>query len=78
MILNLEITKDHTTGQTSITNYNYVPIFTVVEEGKPLKVVRIREAMRAFEEGYIVRISQETYDAMAFAMKRIEARVNGE
>lgn len=78
VILNLEITKDHTTGQTSITNYNYVPIFTVVEEGKPLKVVRIREAMRAFEEGYIDRISQETYDAMAYAMKRIEARVNGE
>ena len=77
VVLNLEITKDNTTGQTKITNYNYVPIFTVTEEGKPLRVVRIREAMKAYEDGYIDRISQESYNAMKYALERIEARVNG-
>ena len=77
VLLDLEITKDNNTGATSVTGYSYTPIFTVAEEDKPLQVVRIREAMAAFEAGYIDRVSQETYDAMVYAMKRIEARVTG-
>ena len=77
VLLDLEITKDNVAGVTTITGYDYTPIFTVAEEEKPLRVVRIREAMAAFEAGYIDRVSQETYDAMAYAMKRIEARVTG-
>ncbi len=77
VILNLEITKDNETGETKITNYNYTPIFTVVEEEKPLRVLRITEAMKAFEEGYLDRVSQETYDDMVYALTRIEARVKG-
>ncbi len=76
VILELEITKRAESGETKITGYSYTPIFTVAEEGKPLKVVRIRHAMSAFEEGYIDRVSQETYDAMAYALQRIEARIN--
>ena len=77
VILDLEITKDNQSGQAKITNYSYTPIFTVAEEGKPLKLLRIREAMKAFEEGYLDRVSQQTYDAMKYALERIEARVNG-
>ena len=77
VILDLEITKDNATGMTKITNYSYTPIFTVVEEDKPLRILRIAEAMQAFEEGYLERVSQGTYDAMAYALKRIEARING-
>ena len=77
VILNLEITKDNTTGQTKITGYDYVPIFTVAEEGQPLRVVRIREAMKAYEEGYIDRVSKKTYDEMAYALQRIESRISG-
>ena len=76
LILELEITKRADNGETKITGYNYTPIFTVSEEGKPLKVVRIRQAMAAFDEEYIDRISQETYDSMTYALERIEARVN--
>ena len=76
LILELEITKRADGGETKITGYNYTPIFTVSEEGKPLKVMRIRQAMSAFDEEYIDRISQETYDAMKYALERIEARVN--
>ena len=77
VILDLEITKDTTTGETKITNFSYTPIFTVAEEGKPLRTVRIHQAMQAFENGYIDGISQQTYDAMKYALERIEARING-
>lgn len=78
VILELEITKDNASGETKITGYSYVPIFTVAEEGEPLRVVRIHEAMKAYEDGYIDRISEQTYNAMAYALQRIEARVKGE
>jgi poly-gamma-glutamate synthesis protein (capsule biosynthesis protein) len=78
VILNLEITKDNQTGQTAVTGYEYFPIFTVAEEEKPLKVLRIREAMAAYEGGYLDKVSQPTYDAMAYALGRIEARIKGE
>jgi poly-gamma-glutamate synthesis protein (capsule biosynthesis protein) len=77
VILELEITKDLESGDTAVTGYNYIPIFSVAEGDKPLRVVRIREAMQAFEQGYLDRVSQETYDAMTYALTRIEARVAG-
>ncbi|MBR7122984.1 MAG: CapA family protein [Oscillospiraceae bacterium] len=77
IILNLEITKNNLTGETKITNYRYTPIFILNEADQPLRVVRIKEAMKAYEENYIDRISKESYDAMDYALKRIEARVNG-
>ncbi|MBQ6851756.1 MAG: CapA family protein [Oscillospiraceae bacterium] len=77
VLLDLEITKDHTTGQTKITGYDYTPIFTVTQDGLPQRVVRIREAMAAWEAGHINAVSKETYNAMAYALTRIEARVAG-
>ncbi len=77
VILQLEITKDNTSGETKITGYDYVPIFTVAEEDKPMRVVRIHEAMKAYEEGYIDKVSEQTYNAMAYALERIEARIKG-
>lgn len=78
VLLDLEITKDNVTGETAVTGYDYTPVFTVAQEGEPLRVVRIREAMAAYEAGYIDKVSRATYDAMAYALKRIEARVAGE
>ena len=78
VILDLEITKDNTSGKTEITGYTYTPIFTVVEEDKPVKVVRIAETMAAYENHYIDRVSQTTYEAMKYALDRIQARVAGE
>ena len=78
VILNLEITKDNVTGETKVTNYDYTPIFTVREEGKPLRVVRIETAMKAYENNYIDRITKETYNAMKYALTRIAARTKGE
>ena len=56
---------------------SYTPIFTVAEKNKPLRVVRIRQAMEAYEQGYVDRVSPETYAAMAYALGRIESRIAG-
>ena len=76
VILDLEITKDNRSGETSITGYSYTPIFTVIEKGKPAKVVRIHESMRARDELFLDRINDETYAAMEYALGRIEARIH--
>ncbi len=78
IVLDLEITKDHKTGDAKITNCTYTPIFTVNEENKPLRVVRLKETMAAYESGYLDRVTAETYAKMKYALQRIEARVAGE
>lgn len=77
VVLNLEITRDNTTGETKVTDYSYTPIYTISDETK-VRIVRIREAMVGFEAGYIQRVSQEDYDSMAYALERIEARIHPE
>jgi poly-gamma-glutamate synthesis protein (capsule biosynthesis protein) len=76
IILDLEITKDNETGVTKVTGYDYTPIFTVHEEGKPLRVVRIREAMAAYNDNYVDKVSDLTFHDMEYALGRIDARVN--
>ena len=78
VILDLEISKDKTTGIAKITGYSYTPIFTVSEEDQPLRVVRITPAMAAYEGGYLQRVSPETYEKMRYAMERIPVRIAGE
>ena len=78
LVLDLEITKDNTTGKAKITNYSYTPIFTVHEADKPLRVVRIAQAIEAYKNLHMERVSQETYNQMVYALERIDARVKGE
>ena len=78
VLLDLQVTKDNKSGDTRISGFSYTPIFTVNEKGKPLKVVRIHEAMAAYESGYKDAVSEETYNAMAYALERIDARISGE
>ena len=78
VLLDLEVTHSNVTGKTTITDYSFTPIFTVHEEGKPLRVVRIYEAMEAYENGYLEAVSAQTYSDMAYALTRIEARTGGQ
>ena len=78
ILLDLQVTKDNKSGETRIDGFDYTPIFTVHEEGKSSRVVRIQEAMRAYEGGHMDAVSEQTYNAMGYALERIEARVNGE
>ena len=78
VILNLEITKDMRSGEVQISDYYYVPIYTVAEKGEPLRVVRIAESLFAYECYFLGRVSQETYADMQYALERVRARVAGE
>ena len=78
IVLDLEITKDNLTGKTKITDCTYTPIFTVNEEGEALRVVRLREAIRAYENDHLNKVTAATYEKMRYALQRVEARVAGE
>ena len=78
VVLDLEITKNNVTGETKITGFTYTPIFSVHEEDKPGRVMRIREAIAAYENNHIDRVSQKTYNEMCYALQRIESRIAGE
>ena len=78
VVLDLEITKDNVTGETRITDYSYTPIFTVSEQGKPLRVVRLVDAIAAYENGYIDKVTPQTYAKMTYALERVKARTAGE
>ena len=80
IILDVEITKDSVTGTTRVTGYDYIPIYTLkdteVEGDESIyKVVRIEKAMEAFTENFLDKITQSTYDSMAYSLKRIAQRV---
>ncbi len=76
VLLDLTITKDGDTGKTQVTAFDYTPIFIDHAESGS-RILRIREAMTAFENSSVGRVSQETYDAMASALKSIEKRIAG-
>ncbi len=76
ILLDLEITKSGQTGEVKLTGFDYVPVFLVAEEGD-FRLLRLREAMYAYENRFLDRVSQETYEEMKYALKRIEERVSG-
>ena len=78
IILDLEITKDYDTGVTKVTDYSYVPIYTLAEnqcDGQR-RVIRIENAMSAYELNFVDKITDSCYENMQFAMDRILNRVN--
>ncbi len=77
VLLDLEITKDGQTGKTKITDFTYTPIFIAREE-TGTRLLRIREAMTAFENNSLGRVSQESYNSMKAALTRIEKRIRAE
>ena len=78
VILELEITKDNTTGITKVTNFSYTPIYTVQDDTGLLRVVRLREAIAAYEKSRVGSVSEDTYESMLYGLKRIESRINPE
>ena len=74
----MEITKDYETGVTKITDYSYTPIYTLAEnqcDGNR-RVVRIENAMNAYELNFVDKVTDSCYENMVFAMDRIISRVN--
>ena len=80
IILDVEITKDATTGVTRVTDYGYTPIYTLkdteVEGDESIsRVVRVSKAMEAYTANYLDKITKDTYDSMAYSLQRIDQRV---
>ena len=78
VLLNIEITKDLRSGKVSISDYSYIPIYTVAEKDEPLRVVRIAESLFAYDCYFLGRVSETTYADMQYALERITARTKGE
>lgn len=80
IILDIEVTKDSDLKTTKVTDFSYIPIYTLKEsEGDGYRrVVRIREAMAAYEGNYVDKVSKSCYDQMAYSLTRIEDRIKGE
>ncbi len=78
VIVELEITKDNTAGTTKVSGWNYTPIFSVNEGDAPTRVVRLNDAIAAYEKGGLGRVNDYTYSQMLNAVSRIEARIAGE
>lgn len=77
MILDLEITKNTRNGKAQIAGYSYTPIYTV-SEGDSVRVVRIAEAIAAYEDSFIKKVSDAIYEDMTYSLTRIQSRIAGE
>lgn len=77
VLLNLEITKDGDTGKVSITGYDYTPLYIADETatGGGMRILRIREAVAAYEENFVGKVSEETYLGMKAALEKIDSRM---
>ena len=80
IILDVEVTKDADLKTTKVTGYSYIPIYTTKEsEGDGYRrVVRTKEAMYAYENNYVDKVTADCYTAMKNSLERIEKRISGE
>ncbi len=80
IILDLEITKNYETGETRVTDYSYTPIYTLSEKecDGDRRVVRIENAMSAYDLNFVDKITDSAYESMTNALSRIAARVDPE
>lgn len=79
IILDVEVTKDADLKTTKVTGYSYIPIYTTKEsEGDGYRrVVRTKEAMYAYENNYVDKVTADCYTAMKKSLERIESRISG-
>lgn len=79
IILDIEVTKDTDLGTTRVTGFDYTPIYTVTENECDgyRRVVRIKEAMEAYNKRYVDAVTDACYSQMKYSLERIEKRVSG-
>lgn len=80
IMLDLTITKNYESGITRVTDWDFVPIYTLSEsecDGKR-RVIRIDNAMSAYELNFVDKVTSDCYKNLQFAVDRINARVIGE
>ena len=77
ILLQLQVTRDNATGETKITDCDYVPIYTLTpgRDGEDMRIVRIEDAIAQYESSHIHRVEAVAYQNMKYALERIRARV---
>ena len=77
IILDIEITRDPVEDVTKVTNYSYTPIYTLKEEECDgyRRVVRIEQAMTAYNTNFVDKVTDTAYAGMEKAMTRIPERL---
>jgi len=75
VVLDLEITKDNTTGVTKVTGFSYTPIYTVEDDTGAMRVLRLQEAINAYETAQVGHVTEETYKDMVYGLERLKTRI---
>ena len=77
ILLEVEITKDYEAGITRVTDWSYVPIYTLSETecDGDRRVIRIDNAMEAYEMNFVDKVTASCYDNLKFSSDRIRARL---
>ena len=77
ILLDLEITKNYDAGVTKVTDFSYTPIYTLSETDSAggRRVVRIENAMSAYEMNYVDKVTDACYADMEYSVARIKERV---
>ena len=77
ILLELEITKDYETGVTRVTDWSYVPIYTLSETecDGDRRVIRIDNAVSAYETNFVDKVTASCYDNLKFSLDRIANRI---
>lgn len=76
VVLELEITKDNTTGITKVTDYSYTPIYTVEDDTGSLRVLRLQEAINAYNTSRVGHVTEAVYKDMVYGLDRLEKRIH--
>lgn len=79
VMLDLEITKNGETGEVKITNATPIPLYILdeTESGGGLTVLRMREAIAAYENQLINRVPDAVYESMKESLALIEKQIKG-
>ena len=77
ILLELEITKDYEAGITRVTDWSYVPIYTLSETecDGDRRVIRIENAIEAYEMNFVDKVTGSCYDNLKFSIDRINSRI---
>lgn len=77
VLLQLEITKDFEAGTTRVTDWSYVPIYTLSETecDGDRRVIRIDNAIEAYEMNFVDKVTRSCYDNLKFSLERVNTRI---
>ncbi len=80
ILLDIQITRDNELGTTRIDGFTVHPLYTLSEkEGNgQRRVVRIQEAVAAYEVNFVDKVTKNAYDSLINSLDRIDARVDPE